>query len=370
MKNEIFDQMPVLHQLARHMAKYKPLEGVTVGACLHITRQTAGLLMALQAGGASVYLAASNPLSTQDEVADTLAQMGIKNLSRRGESMEDYQNNLEWVVENQPDLIIDDGGDLTTLCHGLGHYPKYGGLEETTTGIQRLKMMKLLFPMIAVNDTPTKHLFDNVYGTGQSVIDGILRATDRLLAGKTFVVAGYGHCGKGLAQRAKGMGCQVIVTEIDPVAGLQAHMDGFQVMTMEEASYRGEIFVTVTGNTDVITRKHMKFMNPGTILANAGHFDVEIDVEAVKDFPHLTLLGEGRLVNLVCAEGHPSEVMDMSFSNQALCAVYLRERIDQLHPQIYQVPGFIDRYIAREKIKSLGLAIDKLTEKQFNYIHS
>ena len=371
--------MPVLKKISDEFADTKPFEGLKIGACLHITNETMGLVYALRAGGAQVYLCASNPLSTQDDVADIMRNEGISVFGKHGDIPEEYAQNIESVAQMNCDFIIDDGADLTVKIHNLAvtqdHFimPK-GGLEETTAGVNRIRRMaengSLKYPILAVNDSPTKHLFDNVYGTGQSTIDGILRATNVMLAGKTFVIAGYGNCGKGLAQRAKGMGCNVIITEIDPVKALQAQMDGFQVVPMKVAALIGDIFVTVTGNKDVITRDHMELMRDDVILANSGHFDVEIDVKAAKELK-LNILADGRLVNLVCAQGHPAEVMDMSFSNQALGLQYLIETIGAMPAHdVFNIPRRISDRIARMKLESMGIVIDTLTEAQDAYLKS
>lgn len=365
------ENMPVVEKIRQDFIKSKPFTGLTIGACLHLTKETAVLLMCLQDGGATIAACASNPLSTQNDVADYLENVrGMAIYGKKGMTDEEYQNGLEKVMNAKPDYIIDDGADLTVLIHQVGMSLPKGGLEETTTGVTRIKTMNLKYPILAVNDAKTKHFFDNVYGTGQSTLDGIIRATNTLLAGKTFVVAGYGYCGRGLAQRAKGMGCNVIVTEIDPVKALQAFMDGFRVMPMWDASRIGDIFVTVTGSCNVITRQDMNHMKPTAILANSGHFDIEIDVKAAKELG-LNILAEGRLVNLACAEGHPSEVMDMSFANQALGLKYLLD-----HPllfkdaKVYNIPVEIDRYVSETKLETLGITIDKETEEQINYRRS
>lgn len=366
------DQMPVLSALQDQYFNQQPLIGKRIGACLHITKETAVLLKALANMGADVYACGSNPLSTQDDVVEELNNCkGIKVFAKHGQTKEEYWQSIHEIANCKPHIVIDDGADLIMYLHENAQYREnlLFAQEETTTGIQRIKAYEkqegLKFPIFLINDTPTKRLFDNIYGTGQSVIDGIIRATNTLLAGKTFVIAGYGHCGKGLAQRAKGMGCNVIVTEIDPVKALQAYMDGFRVMPMIEASFCGDLFITVTGNRDVILAEDMINMKPGAILANAGHFDVEIDTEAAKKYP-VKLLAEGRLVNLVCAEGHPSEVMDMSFSNQFLNAVDNSSKV--LENKSYDITGKYDNIIAEIKLKSLGIKIDELTDEQKEYI--
>ncbi len=388
--------MPVLNQIRERFEREKPLEGVRVSACLHVTKETANLVLTLMAGGAEVALAASNPLSTKDEVAAALAEKGVNVYAWWGETAEDYNWCIRQALSYEPDIILDDGGDMNAMVHKEfpDLLPKViGACEETTTGVIRLRAMArdgvLRYPVIAVNEAQTKWDFDNVYGTGQSTIDGILRATNILLAGKTFVVAGYGHCGRGLAMRARGMGANVIVCEVDPIKALRALMDGFRVMPMREAAKVGDIFVTVTGNKGVIRREHMELMKDGAILANSGHFNVEIslpDLEALavekrrikphvdeyvlKDGRRLYLLAEGRLVNLAAAEGHPSEVMDMSFSNQALCVEYLVEHGRELQPKVYPVPREIDEEVARLKLKAMGVEIDELTEEQKRYLAS
>jgi adenosylhomocysteinase len=387
------NHMPVLMEIRKRFQEEKPLKDIKIGACLHVTKETAVLIRTLKAGGADITLTASNPLSTQDDVAAALASEGIRVYAIKGETREEYYKFIEMVLKNEPIITIDDGADLVTTLHkGKGNINiVIGGTEETTTGVLRLKAMadkKLLkYPIIAVNNAETKWDFDNVYGTGQSTIDGILRATNILIAGKKFVVAGYGHCGKGIAIRAKGMGARVIVTEVDPIKALKAVMDGFDVMPMREAAKHGDIFVTATGNKNVIRREHIELMKDGAILANAGHFNVEIDINAleemkkekrkINDFTDeyilndgrkIYLLAEGRLVNLVAAEGHPSEVMDMSFSNQALCIEYIVKNYHKLEPKVYDVPREIDEEIARLKLKKMGIEIDTMTEEQINYI--
>ncbi|NHV45459.1 MAG: adenosylhomocysteinase [Candidatus Verstraetearchaeota archaeon] len=387
------NHMPVLMEIRKRFQEEKPLKDIKIGACLHVTKETAVLIRTLKAGGADITLTASNPLSTQDDVAAALASEGIRVYAIKGETREEYYKFIEMVLKNEPIITIDDGADLVTTLHkGKGNINiVIGGTEETTTGVLRLKAMadkKLLkYPIIAVNNAETKWDFDNVYGTGQSTIDGILRATNILIAGKKFVVAGYGHCGKGIAIRARGMGARVIVTEVDPIKALKAVMDGFDVMPMREAAKHGDIFVTATGNKNVIRREHIELMKDGAILANAGHFNVEIDINAleeikkekrkINDFTDeyilndgrkIYLLAEGRLVNLVAAEGHPSEVMDMSFSNQALCIEYIVKNHHKLEPKVYDVPREIDEEIARLKLKKMGIEIDTMTEEQINYI--
>ncbi len=390
--------MPVVARIIRERFEAeKPLEGVKVGAVLHVTKETAALVRTLKAGGARVRLAASNPLSTQDDVAAALVEDGIEVCAWRGMSEEEYFSCIRFVAEWEPNIVIDDGGDLHAMLHD--RYPSiadriWGGTEETTTGVIRLRALEkqglLRYPVIAVNDAYTKMMFDNRYGTGQSAIDGVLRATNILIAGKVVVVAGYGWVGRGIALRAKGMGARrVIVTEVDPIKALEAVMDGFEVMPMREAAKIGDVFITATGNKAVIRREHFEVMKDGAILANAGHFNVEIwipDLEALaaekreirpcvteyrlKDGRRLYLLGEGRLVNLVCAEGHPSEVMDMSFANQALSVEYIARNRGRLEKRVYRVPREIDEEVARLKLRSMGIEIDELTEEQRRYLES
>ena len=387
--------MPVLRQIRQRFQRERPLEGVRVGACLHVTKETAVLVKTLEAGGAEIYLCASNPLSTQDEVAAALARAGTHVYAWRGETTEEYYWCINRVIDHRPMLTMDDGADLVSTLHSKrteALEDVKGGSEETTTGVIRLRAMAadgaLRYPIIAVNDTYTKYLFDNRYGTGQSTIDGILRATAILLAGKTFVVCGYGWCSRGIAMRAKGMGANVIVTEVNPLRALEAVMDGFRVMPLIKAAPLGDIFVTATGNINVIDRRHMELMKDGAILANAGHFNVEINLKALeelsvskrrirpnleeyrlRDGRRLYLLAEGRLVNLAAAEGHPSEVMDMSFSNQALVAEYLW-KTEGLEPKVYDVPREIDETVARLKLRGMGIEIDELTEEQRRYLQS
>lgn len=387
--------MPVLNLIAKRFMDEKPLKGLRVGACLHVTKETAVLVKVLMAGGAEVALCGSNPLSTQDEVAAALAMMGVRVYAWRGETTEEYYWCINRVIDFQPRITLDDGADLISIVHISRQEALkdiLGGTEETTTGVMRLKAMAergvLKYPIIAVNNAYTKYLFDNRYGTGQSTIDGILRSTNILLAGKRFVVCGYGWCGRGLALRARGMGANVIIAEVDPIKALEAVMDGFQVMPLSEAAPIGDIFVTVTGNINVIRKEHMLKMKDGAILANSGHFNVEIsipDLESIsaskrnirpnldeytlKDGRRLYLLAEGRLVNLAAAEGHPPEVMDMSFSNQALCVEYLAKN-PGMKPKVHDVPREIDEAVARLKLKSMGIAIDEMTEEQKKYIMS
>ena len=387
------DHMPVLMDIRKDFQKNRPLEGVTIACCLHVTKETAVLMKTLQAGGATVALCGSNPLSTHDSVAAALAEESIHVYAWRGNS-EDYYWAVNRTLDYKPQITMDDGGDLVTTLHTdrqelLEHV--IGGTEETTTGVNRQRVMAergdLRFPLVAVNDAMTKHFFDNRYGTGQSTIDGILRATSVLLAGKTFVVAGYGWCGRGLAMRAEGMGATVIVTEIDEIRALEAVMDGYRVMQMAEAAHLGDIFVTVTGNKHVIDAAAIDAMKDGAIVANAGHFDNEINVPYLHELAvqehdvrdntrqyilpngrSIYLLAEGRLVNLAAAEGHPSEVMDMSFANQALVARWLTEEGAMLDCQVYPVPDDIDREVARRKLETMNVAIDTLTEEQRSYM--
>jgi len=387
--------MPVLNRIKERFEKDKPLKGMTVGACLHVTKETAVLVEALQAGGAEVALCGSNPLSTQDDVAAALARLGVNVYAWRGETTEEYYWCMNKVIDLDPVVTLDDGADFVSTIHrsrgGALEIVK-GGTEETTTGVIRLRAMEkdgaLKYPIIAVNDAYTKYLFDNRYGTGQSSIDGILRATSVLLAGKRFLVCGYGWCGRGLALRARGMGANVIVTEVNPLRALEAVMDGFQVMPLREAAEIADIFVTATGNISVIRKEHMLSMKDGAIVANSGHFNVEVaipDLEeiasskrtirpnleeyALIDGRRIYLLAEGRLVNLASAEGHPSEVMDMSFSNQALCVEYIA-KTPKMEPRVYSVPKEIDDLVARLKLEGIGVEIDEMTEEQKRYVSS
>ena len=385
--------MPVLNIIKHKFEKEKPLEGQTLAACLHVTKETAVLIKVLVAGGAKVALCGSNPLSTQDDVAAALADSGVNVYAWRGQDTEDYYKCIENVLEYKPTITMDDGADVVGMIHSkrtnLITNIK-GGTEETTTGVVRLKAMEqdgsLKYPIIAVNEALTKYLFDNRYGTGQSTIDGILRATSVLLAGKNFVVGGYGWCSKGIAMRAQGMGANVIVTEVQPTRALEAVMNGFRVMTMAEAAPIGDIFVTATGDINVIRKEHFEKMKDGAIMCNSGHFNVEINIPELEsiskskrtirpnmdeyttyDNRRLYLLGEGRLVNLAAAEGHPSEVMDMSFANQALCSEYIAKS-EKLATKVYVVPKDIDERIAELKLKSMGITIDVLTEEQKRYL--
>ena len=392
--------MPVLRQVRERFAKEQPLKGIRLGACLHVTTETAVLMLTLKAGGAQVSLCASNPLSTQDDTAAALVkEYDIPVFAHKGEDNKTYYKHLEAVLKTRPQVTMDDGADLISQLHGENNVGRdlvrevIGGTEETTTGVIRLRAMEkegvLAFPVIAVNDADTKHLFDNRYGTGQSTIDGILRATNILLAGKTVVVAGYGMCGRGVATRAKGMGAHVIVTEVEPMRALEAVMDGFQVVPMSKAAETGDVFVTVTGNTSVIRKEHFARLKDGAIVCNSGHFNVEIDLEAlakmaqsrkmvrpfVEEFElgggrRVFVLGEGRLINLASAEGHPAAVMDMSFANQALSAEYMVKKGTTLERKVYVVPRDIDLEIARLKLASMGVEIDSLTREQESYLAS
>jgi len=390
-------QMPVLRHIRARFEAERPLAGHRIAACLHVTTETANLVRTLLAGGAEVRLCASNPLSTQDDAAAALVfHFGASVFARHGEDTATYYAHINAVLDLAPTITIDDGADLISTLHRERQDLLSGvcaGMEETTTGVLRLRAMAaegaLRYPVIAVNDAMTKHLFDNRYGTGQSTIDGILRATNVLLAGKNFVVCGYGMCGRGVAMRARGMGAKVIVTEVDPLRALEATLDGFQVMPIAEAAPIGDLFVTVTGNTAVIRREHLEVMKDGAILANSGHFDVEVDVRALPamarsvrrlrlacdeyllaDGRRLYLLGEGRLVNLAAAEGHPAAVMDMSFANQALCAEWVAQRETALPPGVHPVPKEIDEQVAHLKLASLGVRIDRLTQEQEQYLSS
>ena len=390
--------MPVLRKnISQRFKEEKPLRGIRIGACLHVTTETANLMRTLKDGGAEVYLCASNPLSTQDDVAAALVKhYDIPVFAIKGEDEETYYKHIEAVLMSKPNITMDDGADLISTLHKEHRElieNVIGGTEETTTGVIRLKAMAkdgaLKYPVIAVNEALTKHLFDNRYGTGQSTIDGIIRATNRLIAGSVFVVAGYGWCGKGLAMRAKGMGADVIVTEVDPIKAIEAKMDGFRVMPMVDAAKEGDIFCTVTGNINVIREEHFNLMKDGAIVSNSGHFNVEIDIPALerisrnrrrirefvdeytlKDGRRIYLLAEGRLINLASAEGHPASVMDMSFANQALSAEYLVKEGDTLESKVYVVPGKIDRLVAEMKLNAMGIKIDKLTEEQVEYLSS
>jgi len=391
-------EMPVLRSIREDFAKERPLAGTRISGCLHITTETANLAYTLQLGGADVVLCASNPLSTQDDVAASLVNhYEIPVFAIKGEDNETYYQHIRAALDHKPHITMDDGADLVGTIHKsrqelIGDI--VGGTEETTTGVIRLRAMSnegmLKFPVIAVNDALTKHMFDNRYGTGQSTLDGIIRSTNILLAGKTIVVAGYGWCSRGIAMRASGMGANVIVTEIDPLKGLEAVMDGYRVMPMQQAAKYGDIFISATGDINVIDVHHMEVMKDGAIIANSGHFNVEINIPGlaelavnpprkVREFVDqyvlaneraINLLGEGRLVNLAAAEGHPASVMDMSFANQALCAAYMLRNADKLENKVYSVPADIDQEIARIKLEAMGIAIDKLTEEQETYLTS
>ncbi len=388
--------MPVLREIGRRFREERPLQGLKVAACLHVEMKTAYLALTLREAGAEVSLAASNPLTTQDDVAAALAEKGVRIFAWRGETEEEYFENIDRALDIGPNVVIDDGADMITRLHS--HRADLldgviGATEETTTGVVRLRAMEkegaLKIPVIAVNDALCKYLFDNRYGTGQSTWDGIMRATNLLIAGKSVVVAGYGWVGRGIAMRARGLGARVIVTEVDPIRALEAVMDGFEVMPMSEAARVGDIFVTATGDVSVIRADHFRVMKDGAILANAGHFNVEVSVEDLEstavfkrqvrpcvteyempDGRRLYLLGEGRLVNLVCADGHPAEIMDMSFSLQALAAEYLAKKDRELSPGVHLLPREIDERVARIKLESMGIQIDRLTEEQRRYIKS
>jgi len=388
--------MPVLTGIKEEFKKSKPFKGKRISACMHVTAETANLMLALQAGGADITLVASNPLSTQDDIAAALVKNhGLKVLAIHGEDTKTYYSHLHQALKNKPQITMDDGADLISLLHN-----KYkaqaknilGSLEETTTGVIRLRALaahgKLLLPVIAVNDAKTKNLFDNRYGTGQSTLDGIIRATGILIAGKVIVVAGYGWCGRGFAMRARGMGAQVIVTEVDEIKSLEAAMDGFSVMPMREAAKVGDVFCTITGDIKVIDREHFQAMKDGAMLCNSGHFDVEINLPALENMAsrinkvnnnvdeyiigkkRIYVLAQGRLINLAAAEGHPSSVMDMSFSTQALAAQYVVKNAGKLSAQVYNVPESIEKKVAALKLKSLGIKIDKLTREQAAYLAS
>lgn len=380
--------MPVLEEIRKNFSISKPFKGIICGACLHLTKETAMLLCAIQDGGAEIVACASNPLSTQDDVVEYLRSRGMEIHGKKGMTTEEYKLGLVSVLNAQPDYVIDDGADLTEVFHDVGIvYPK-AGLEQTTTGVHRIKNMDLKYPILAVNDADTKHLFDNVYGTGQSTIDAIIRATNIMLAGKTFVVCGYGYCGKGLAERARGMGCNVIVTEVDPIKALQARMDGFRVMKIGLAVFEADVVVTVTGSINVLN-EDIRDLKNGAIIANSGHFDVEINKKVLIDnaieinvisddiseyvlheFTKVYLLSDGRLVNLSAGEGHPSEVMDMSFSAQILGLKYMvkdRDGIQILDPGVHNMPREIDETIAKSKLIAMGVDFDEETEEQINY---
>lgn len=391
-------QMPVLRAIRERFKKEQPLKGIRISACLHVTTETANLVRTLQAGGAEVTLCASNPLSTQDDTAASLVKdFNTSVFAIRGIDNEGYYKHINAALDANPNLTIDDGADLVTMIHNkrTDMIPSLiGSMEETTTGLIRLRAMErdksLKIPVIAINDAETKYLFDNRYGTGQSTLDGIIRATNVLIAGKNAVVAGFGWCGKGFASRARGLGAKVIVTEIDPIRALEAAMEGFQVMTMEQAAKIGDIFCTVTGNKSVIRREHFEVMKDGAIVSNSGHFNVELDLEALKALSRevrkgirdnldqyvlkngrsLYVAGEGRLVNLACAEGHPASVMDMSFATQALMAEYVVKNRGKLAIQVHKVPKQIEDQISKVKLASMGITIDELTAEQKSYLNS
>ena len=389
--------MPVLRAIRARFQRERPLKGTRIAACLHVTTETANLARTLQAGGAEVYLCGSNPLSTQDDVAAALVtQYGIATFAIKGEDHATYYSHIVSCIEARPHITMDDGCDLVTVLHTKKRpflKDVFAGTEETSTGVTRLRAMAadgtLRYPVIAINDADTKHLFDNRYGTGQSTMDGVLRSTNMLIAGSTVVIAGYGWCGRGLATRAKGMGATVLVTEINPLRALEAAMDGFQVVSMEEAAPRGDLFITVTGNKSVLRREHFAAMKDGAIVANSGHFNVEIDIPALEKMSsrkravrafvdeytlrggkRVHLLGEGRLINLAAAEGHPAMVMDMSFANQALSIEHLRKKAKSLQRSVYPVPDAIDHEVAKLKLKTMGIDIDVLTPEQERYLRT
>jgi adenosylhomocysteinase len=389
-------EMPVLALIKERFDKEKPFKGVRISACLHITTETANLALTLQAGGADLMMCGSNPLSTQDTTAAALVEFGIPTNAIKGEDDKTYYKHIQTALNHKPQLTVDDGADLVSTLHKERTdllKDIIGGTEETTTGVIRLRSMekdgKLKYPIVAVNDAQTKYLFDNRYGTGQSTIDGVIRATNVLFAGKNVVIVGYGWCGHGAAMRAKGLGAQVIVTEVKPLRALEAVMDGFKVMPMNDAAKIGDIFITVTGDKHVIAKEHFDMMKDGAIICNSGHFNVEIDIPSLekkavgkrrirtyvdeytlKDKRRIFLLGEGRLINLAAAEGHPSSVMDMSFANQALCLEYLVKNSGKLQPKVYVAPEEIDLEVARLKLESMGVKIDKLTPEQERYLNS
>jgi adenosylhomocysteinase len=390
--------MPVLQRVKQRFLKEKPLQGMRFSACLHVTAETANLVQTLKAGGANVVLCASNPLSTQDDVAASLVQHDrIPTYALKGEDNKTYYRHLRAALDHKPVITMDDGADLVSMVHtdytqlipGL-----IASMEETTTGVIRLRALEkdkaLKIPVIAVNDAATKHLFDNRYGTGQSTIDGIVRATDMLLAGKRVVIAGYGWCGKGVAARARGMGAKVIVTEVDPVRALEAAMDGFEVMSMKDAAKTGDLFITLTGDMHVIAKEHLRVMKDGAVICNSGHFDIEIDIKSLKKLAtkvkknvrnfvdaytlpggrRVYLIGEGRLVNLAAAEGHPASVMDMSFATQALACEWAVKNRNKLRPEVYDVPNTVESWVANLKLASMGIRIDRLTAEQQKYLTS
>jgi adenosylhomocysteinase len=389
--------MKVLQIIRKEFIKNQPLKGIRVSACLHVTAETANLMIALRDGGADVALCASNPLSTQDDVAASLVRdYNIPTFAIKGEDNESYYSHIMAALDHKPQITMDDGADLVGVLHTKRKTELanvIGGTEETTTGVIRLRAMAkegvLQYPIVAVNDADTKHLFDNRYGTGQSTIDGIIRATNFLLAGSKFVVAGYGWCGRGLASRARGAGAEVLITEIDPTKALEAVMDGFRVMSMEEAAKMGDVFCTVTGNKNVLAKQHFEVMKDGAIISNSGHFNVEIDIPSLekmssskrttrefveeytmKDGRRINLLGEGRLINLAAAEGHPASVMDMSFADQALCCEYMVKNYASLEKKVYTVPVDLDKRVAKLKLESMGIKIDRLTPEQEEYLAS
>jgi len=389
-------EMPVVKLIRERFVREKPLDGIRISACLHITTETANLALTLRDGGADIILCASNPLSTQDDTAAALVESGIPVNAIKGEDEERYYKHINTALDHKPQLTIDDGADLVTTLHSKRSElikNVIGGTEETTTGVIRLRSLektgKLKYPIIAVNDAQTKYLFDNRYGTGQSTIDGITRATNILWASKKVVICGYGWCGHGIALRAKGLGSQVIVTEVEPIRALEAVMDGYQVMPLLEAARVGDIFITIAGDKNVINKAHLQLMKDGAILANSGHFNIEINIPALEslahskrrirpfideyalnDGRHLYLLGEGRLINLAAAEGHPASVMDMSFANQALSLEYIVKNRERLEPKVYPVPEEIDKQVARLKLNSMGIEIDSLTPEQKEYLSS
>ena len=394
------NRMPVLEQIRTRFKKTKPLKGLNIGACLHVTTETAGLAITLKAGGARPLVCASNPLSTQDDVAASLVlDYGIEVFAINAEDNKTYYKHIDSVLKSNPQITLDDGADLVSTIHKRARGSNYKGklpwasTEETTTGVIRLRALekegKLLYPVIAVNDAYTKHLFDNRYGTGQSTLDGIIRATNKLIAGTNVVISGYGWCGKGAASRARGLGANVIICEVDHLKALEAVMDGFRVMPIKEAARIGDIFITVTGDINVIAKEHLPLMKDMAIVSNSGHFDVEIEIKALrrmavktreakplvteftlKSKKRIYLLGEGRLVNLACAEGHPAEVMDLSFANQALSAEFIAKNHQKLKKKVYKVPDDIDEKVAALKLKSLGVKIDTLTPQQKKYLAS
>jgi len=388
--------MPVLLAIRKRFKKKKPFKGLTIAACLHVTKETAVLVKTLRTGGATVALCASNPLSTQDDVAAALADEKISVFAWKDQTQKEYYWCLNQVLDFEPNITLDDGADLISTIHSQRQILLrniYAGQEETTTGVIRLRAMAadgaLKYPVIAVNDTPTKRMFDNVYGTGQSTIDGLLRATNVMIAGRDFVVCGYGYCGSGVARRARGMGARVLVVEVDPLRALKAAMDGFEVLPLKEAAKKGDIFITATGNKRVIRKEHIEVMKDGAILANSGHFNVEIslpdlkslakrkrkirsdvDEYTLKNNKKIYLLAEGRLVNLAAAEGHPSSVMDLSFADQALTCAWITQNYKKLAPQVYEVPREIDEAVAAMKLRAMDIKIDRLTAEQKKYLES